>query len=170
MTYQPEERGYLAVPPTDLPRSVVTALEQCDIVVALGGSGLLAAFELTDNVHDWDLTTDAAPYDVEAALLAASLNYIPNRAGDSRFATKARFLVMAEGQPSVDLIVGFAIRVGDEIVRIPTHVSGYWNGLPLGDPLMWAKAYRLIGRPEKASALETWMGRCDFPDISKSSS
>ena len=38
---------------------LVERLERAGIVVALGGSGLLATLGLTDAVRDWDLTTDA---------------------------------------------------------------------------------------------------------------
>jgi hypothetical protein len=51
----------------------VTRLERAGLTVALGGSGLLAALGLTDQVRDWDLTTDATLETAQAALAGESL-------------------------------------------------------------------------------------------------
>ena len=46
----------------------VERLERAGVVVALGGSGLLAALGLADTAQDWDLTTDAPLHAVLDAL------------------------------------------------------------------------------------------------------
>ena len=39
------------------------------------------------------------------------------------------------------------------IVNLATIVSGDWNGIALGSPLVWAVAYALLGRREKSAVL-----------------
>jgi hypothetical protein len=136
----------------------VEALRERHIVTALGGSGLLAALELVDQVRDWDLTTDAHPQAVRAALAAADLNHDQVTSGEGRYATRARFVVDG-GDHEIDLLVGFAVRSNGSTVPLPTRVTGHWKGLPLGDPAVWALAYRLIGRDERASQLEGWLSQ-----------
>lgn len=128
------------------------------MVTALGGSGLLAALGLIDRVRDWDLTTDAEPELVATALRAAQLEHAEVTAGDGGYATRARFLVDG-GDHEVDLLVGFGFRVGGSTIPIPTRVTGHWQGLPLGDPVKWAHAYRLMGRTGRADTLQTWLDR-----------
>ena len=141
----------------DVVRAVADALAARSIQVALGGSGLLAALGLADQVRDWDLTTDAEPAEVAGALTAAGLAYSRASSGDGPYATRARLCVDA-GDHQVDLIIGFAVRTADGRVQpLPTRVTGWWQGLPLGDPAVWATGYRLIGRAERAAALDRWL-------------
>jgi hypothetical protein len=144
------------MPRIDVVLRTVEALRHGTIVSALGGSGLLAALGLTDQVRDWDLTTDAEPEAVASALTCAHLEHAAVEAGEDGYATQARFRVEA-GDHEIDLLVGFAFRSPGSTIHIPTRVTGHWRGLPLGDPLAWARAYRLMGRPERAVPLETWL-------------
>jgi len=146
----------MPIPRMDVALEVATALEARSITVALGGSGLLAALGLLDEVRDWDLTTDESPEMVAAALDSAGIRFCPIVAGDQDYTTRARFCVPGDGC-DVDLIVGFGLRYEGEIVRFPTRVTGQWRGLPLGDPVTWELAYRILGRPARAEALRRWL-------------
>jgi hypothetical protein len=97
-------------------------------------------------VRDWDLTTDA-PWR-QVAPLVADLEYEliePN--GIFTTAYLCRIQVLGA---SIDLMGGFSI----EGTAIPTRVTGQWKGIALGCPNAWARAYRLMGRHEKAALLE----------------
>jgi hypothetical protein len=148
--------GHLATPRMDVLRAVLAALDEAGVVAALGGSGLLAALGLVDRVRDWDVTTDADPDAVRSALDAYRLAYRAEPAGDGVFATTAHLCVNGDDH-DVDLIVGFAVRVGDAVITLPTRVTGHWDGIPLGDPGIWATAYRHLGRHDRADVLEEWL-------------
>lgn len=124
----------------------VERLERAGIVVALGGSGLLAALGLADRVGDWDLTTDA-PFESVVAALGEPCT---DRHGSDALHADQK-LVLEDG--AIEIIVGFAFHVEGRVVRIPTEVSGRWQGAPLGSPEGWAVAYALLGRAEKSQAL-----------------
>jgi len=64
---------------------VVTALQDHGADAALGGSGLLAALGLVDAVRDWDVTTDADPAVVEAALQSIGATYDIQTGGDGPY-------------------------------------------------------------------------------------
>jgi hypothetical protein len=151
------------MPHLDVVLRTVDTLQKHAMVTALGGSGLLAALGLTDRVRDWDLTTDAEPDLVASALRAARLRHDQVTAGDGGYATRARFRVDG-GDHEVDLLVGFAFRVDGSTIPMPTRVTGHWQGLPLGDPVVWAQAYRLMGRPGRVAALQTWLDPGPSPD------
>jgi hypothetical protein len=127
-------------------------MERAGMVVALGGSGLLAALELTDSVGDWDLTTDAPLDRITAALAGEPFTH---KGPDALHADHK--LMLAGG--SIDLIVGFAFHTPRGVVRIPTRASGRWNGIPIGSPEGWAVAYHLLDRPRKSEALWGFLGR-----------
>jgi len=146
------------IPRLHVVKDVITALAADQIIAAVGGSGLMAALDLTDQVHDWDLTTDAEPAAVQAALTSAHLAYSRADAGDGTFATRARFRIDGNDH-DVDLIVGFAIHHDDGIVHLPTRITGYWHDLPLGDPAVWAQAYNYMNRHHQAKCLENWLSR-----------
>jgi hypothetical protein len=141
----------------DVVRAVAAALAERSIRVALGGSGLLAALGLADQVRDWDLTTDSEPADVAEALAAAGIAWSRVSSGEGQYATRARLCVDA-GDHQVDVIIGFAVRdTGGRIQQLPASVTGSWEGLPLGDPRVWATAYRLLGRTDRAATLDRWL-------------
>lgn len=152
------QSGEVAMPSTEVLRTVLAALGDAGIAAAVGGSGLLAAHGLVSRVRDWDLTTDADPPAVKAALTSAGIPYIPQPSGDGTYASRARLHVDG-GDHEIDIIVGFAIRVGETIRELPTRITGYWLGLPLADPAVWVDAYRLAGRHTRADTLEAWLAR-----------
>ena len=120
--------------------------------------GLLAAHGLVDEVRDGDLTTDAP-----SPLVRAVLDGWPWRDAavrDGIYATRDRFVVDAADH-EIDVLVGFAVHDGAHRVDFPVRVTGEGNGLPLADPAVWARAYRLIGRPGRAAVLEDWLAGRD---------
>lgn len=135
-----------SAPPLPPLLALVERMERSGIVVALGGSGLLAALGLADSVGDWDLTTDAPLEQVTAALAGEPFTH---KGSDELHADQK--LMLAGG--SIELIVGFAYHTTRGVVRIPTRESGRWNGIPIASPEGWAVAYHLLSRPGKSEAL-----------------
>ncbi len=139
----------LVHPPIEAAQEVVLRLRHAHIACALGGSGLLGALGLEPRVRDWDLTTDANAQSV--APLLSGLHYEriePN----GIYATEAMFRIQTHGA-SVDLMCRFAVHNPAGTCTFPTVVDGAWQSLPLGAPVVWAAAYALIDRPEKAERL-----------------
>jgi hypothetical protein len=130
------------------------------LVTAIGGSGLLASLGLVEEVHDWDLTTDAPTHSVVEALRSAGWPFRNATVRDGVYATRDRFAVEGADH-EVDVLVGFAAYDGDQVVHLPTRVTGHWNDLPMADPVVWARAYRLIGRTDRAALLDEWLRRDD---------
>lgn len=139
-------------PPIPLLHEYVERLERGGITVALAGSGLLAAFGLTDTVRDWDLTSDD-PY--ERVVAALDGEPFVHHGSDALHADQK--LALADG--TVEVIVGFAFHVAGAVVRIPTIVSARVEGIPLASPEAWAIAYGLLGRPAKSDALFDHLAR-----------
>ncbi|HEV2370858.1 MAG TPA: hypothetical protein VGS19_01705 [Streptosporangiaceae bacterium] len=153
---EPAQADGVAKPPIQVLQTVLAALSNAGIVAAIGGSGLLAALGLTSRVRDWDITTDASPQAVKAALAAAGIPCTPQPSGDGTYASRARLCV--DGcDHDIDIIVRFAIRTGETVHELPTRITGEWLGLPLADPAVWAHAYHLMGRPGPAVALDAWL-------------
>ena len=128
----------------------VQDLEARGVEFALGGSGLLLALNLAEIVRDWDITTDAPLGEVMGALAGIPLQNIDT--GDPTFAS-AYHLLAEPGGIEIDISGSLAMRTDDGICHLPTVVSGYWNGVPVGSPEVWAVAYRLMGRDAKAGLL-----------------
>ncbi|WP_261166824.1 hypothetical protein [Microbacterium sp. Marseille-Q6965] len=143
-------------PPTDTAVRIVAALRERGLPVAVGGSALLASLGLVDRVRDWDITCEGEPAVVTAALDRLGLAWTAPASAGRPFATRARLVVDA-GDHEIDVLVGFAAWDGDRLVPFPVGVTGEWRGLPIADPAVWAIAYRLIGRPERAALLERWL-------------
>lgn len=143
------------IPSLDVVRRVIGSLEESGIEAAIGGSGLLAALGLTEEVRDWDVTTDGPVSTVEVALGRVGFPYRARAAGEGVFASVACYVVDG-GSHEVDVIVGFGVRLDGRTIELPTRVSGIWRGLPLADPAVWERAYRLLGNGEKAELLSRW--------------
>ncbi len=140
----------VATPPLDGVWRIVARLEAAGITCALGGSGLLAAFGLTDRVRDWDLTTDAPRAEVEGALAGLEWRHTGS---DALHADEKLMLDAFE----LEIIRGFAFFTPAGVVRIPTIVTRRWAGIPVGDPACWASAYHLLERFPKRDALLGWL-------------
>lgn len=148
-----------STPPFEPLHQVVARLECAGIECALGGSGLLAALDLTTEVRDWDLTTDASIDDVTAALAE-----LPNEVvGSSGIHADHKLMT-----GPIEVIARFALLAEGRIVRVPTLVTRHWNGVPVGSPEAWAIAYALMGRAEKAETLFEWLdGRADTGSVAR---
>lgn len=130
--------------------TIAKALQQAHIEFALGGSGLMAALGCPVEVHDWDLTTEAEEDQIFEVIKQFSHQRIqPNGIYASRYLYK----IEIEGTP-IDLIGSFALRNDQgKVETIPSTITSTWNGVPLGSPEAWVRAYQLLGRLEKANML-----------------
>lgn len=136
----------------DMVRGLQADLQAAGVCTVLGGSALLASLGLTDRVRDWDLVTDVEPPVVQRALTDLGHRY--RRLPPSGvFRSRAAFSFAVEGV-SIDIIVQFAIATPGGTIRIPARPGATWHGLRMARPQDWASAYALMGRPEKAAALE----------------
>lgn len=150
----------MEVPRFDVVVRVIEAMRAHGLAPALGGSGLLVALGLADTAHDWDVTVDAPVVTVDTALELAGLAYTDGSSGDAVYATRQRYVIDG-GDHHVDVLVGFALRGPDGVERLPTRVTGLWQGIPLADPVVWQRAYTLLNRPEKAALLGRWLARSE---------
>jgi hypothetical protein len=132
---------HVKCPPTAPLRAVIESLERAGVPCALGGSGLLAALGLIDRVNDWDLTCDADPAEVAAALAGrrATLHGNDLLHADHKLALEAE---------RIEVICRFAFHVKQGVVRLPSVISGRAGGVPLGSPEVWAVAYALLAEGE----------------------
>jgi hypothetical protein len=141
----------------DLVRRLQEALRGAGIGSVVGGSGLLASLGLADTVNDWDLVTDGDEAAVAGVLDALGLPSEPDDGDSDRYATRALHRLERDGE-QVDLLVGFAIRTPDGVVRIPAAPGATWRGLTMARPEDWRVAYRAMGRTEKAALLDRLPG------------
>ncbi len=157
-----------ALPPLEPLREVGLRLDAAGIVWALGGSGLMHALGLADEVRDWDLTVDASQAEAHAALA----DLAPTLHGNLGIHADHKVVCF---DAAVEVICRFAFFVdagaasgthggggGADVIRIPTLVTRHWNDVPIGSPEAWAVAYTLMigekpGRAEKARALFDWV-------------
>ena len=137
----------------NLVRELQAALRDAGIGSVVGGSGLLTSLGLADTVNDWDLVTDCDEADVAGVLRTLGLPSEPEDGDSAAYATRARHRLERDGE-QVDLLVGFAIRTADGVVRIPAVPGGSWLGLTMARPEDWRIAYRAMGRTEKAALLD----------------
>jgi hypothetical protein len=129
-------------------------LHQHDVIFALGGSGLLASLGLVDDVRDWDLTTDASWEKVKPALEGLNYTLIPP---NGIFATQYLCQIRID-TTVIELMGSFAIYTSAGTKHaVRTRILRYWNNVPVGCPEEWARAYDLIGRPEKAQLLQNYL-------------
>ncbi len=128
-------------PPLAPLASALARLREAGIPHALGASGLCASLGLVDTVNDWDVTCEA-DLDTLAALFADQPH---ERFGNSGCHADHKLNLEGGG---IELIARFAFFVEGGVVRIPTIVTGEWNGVPVGSPAAWAAAYWLMGELE----------------------
>ena len=133
-------------PPLQPLLEIVTRLEGAGIECALGGSGLLAALGLADQVGDWDLTAEA-PLE---RLLPLAGDWPFETAGSSGVHADAKLMFPVH---AIEIIARFAFDGPRGVIRIPTVVTGRWRGVPLASPEAWLAAYHLLGRPHKRDLL-----------------
>ena len=152
-----------SLPPLEHRADVGRRLDAAGITWALGGSAMLHALGLADHVRDWDLTTDRSVSDVHDALRDLE----PTLHGNLGIHADHKVVCFDD---SVEVICRFAFFQpdGGDVIRIPTMVSGSWNGYPVGSPEAWAVAYALMiaenpERMEKAATLFAWIQRNGDP-------
>jgi hypothetical protein len=121
--------------------ALVAALERAGVGCVLGGSGLLMALGLVDEVHDWDLQTDASDDEVRAALAG----YETTHHGNDALHADSKVVVPAA---HAEVICRFAFFAPAGVVRLPALASGAWRGVPLASPEVWAVAYALLAAGE----------------------
>jgi hypothetical protein len=145
---RPDGKGNVSAttPPIEPLLEVASILRQAGVEFALGGSGLLHALGLADDVGDWDLTTDADLGMI--CRIFASLPYELHGPAGVHTDTKLQFF-----SGMVELIVGMAFQTPVGICHLPTFPAGEWRGVPLASPETWAAAYSLLGREAKAGLL-----------------
>jgi len=146
------EQSSLVLPPLEPVRQLQEALGRSGIESVVGGSGLLASLGLVDVVHDWDLVIDADPEAVQRVLDDMGLRH-SRKPREGIFHSRAALLVDAPDH-SIDVLIGFALEAGDEVVRIPARPGAVWQGLQMARAQEWILAYRLLGRPERAQLLQ----------------
>lgn len=54
------------------------------------------------------------------------------------------------------VLVGFALHNRGGVVPLPARVTRTWRGLPIADPDVWLRAYRLLQRHDRADLLQHW--------------
>ncbi|GAB3742227.1 hypothetical protein [Microlunatus parietis] len=141
------------LPPREALDRLLAVLQAEGWQPAVGGSGLLVALGLADVAHDWDVTVDAPAEAVIAALDRAGLPYRDGTRTDGVYGTDRCLKV----HDHLDLMINFALRGPAGMEPLPTRITGTWHGIPLADPAVWARAYRLLGRTEKADLLQDWL-------------
>jgi hypothetical protein len=153
-----------STPPLEPVRSIVAALAARGMPVAVGGSAVLAALGLVDTVRDWDVTVEGDPDTVADILESLGLTAVDLNETVPPFATDRRFVVDG-GDHDLDVLVGFALLDRGRPWRVPVRVFRHWRGLPIAHPADWERAYRLMGRTDRADSLgrhpeaSAWMGR-----------
>ncbi|MFI5370448.1 MAG: hypothetical protein ACHQ52_02745 [Candidatus Eisenbacteria bacterium] len=129
------------LPPFEPLAALVATLERAGIACALGGSGLLHALGLADQVNDWDLQTDATHDAVRVAL------------SDRQAILKGRDTLHADHKLTlpdarIEVICRFAFEVPGGVVHLPPCPDGGWRGIPLAGAEVWAIAYSLLAEGE----------------------
>src|SRR5690625_3297029 len=144
-------------PPVDTVRQLQGSLAQAGIPSVVGGSGLLAALELVNQVADWDLVTDAEPHQVEQVLRA--LGFPWRRVEPTGVFRSGALFTVAAVDHEIDVLVQFAVASSTGVVRIPARAGPTWRGLTVAHPEDWETAYRLMHRPQRAELLRRYLGR-----------
>jgi hypothetical protein len=136
-------------PNRDALLEIANRLKCAGIHFALGGSGLMTFYGCETDIHDWDITTDASEGVVKQALEGLIFDEVhPN----GIFATKRLYKVSLKGS-YIDVMCGFSLKTSNGVYEVPTVITAEWDGIPMGDPNVWIKVYRLMGRHAKADQL-----------------
>lgn len=159
-----------SIPPLQTVTRLQSALSEAGIESVVGGSGLLASLGLIQTVQDWDLVIDSeAGVEVEGGRRVSPVPAVEQvlavmglphqrRQRSGIFRTSAALQVEA-GDHSIDVLVGFALESQGRVVSIPARPGPMWQGLRMARPEEWLVAYRLMGRAERAAALQRHLGR-----------
>lgn len=137
-------------------QNITARLEAGGIEYASGGSGLLYSLGLAEAVRDWDLMTDAPLQSVAEALQGIAWTTV--QSGDYPFASSYRLSIHDDALP-LDVFGGFAIHSSAGLCRFPARSSFVWESIRMGSPELWAVAYALMERKEKARLLFAYLHR-----------
>lgn len=138
---------------------VARRLDGADVVFSLGGSGLLWALGLADEVGDLDVMLPAEGESAALAALASGPVSV-DRDGTELWAT-AWFATIELGGVDVDLLGGMALRHAGGVARLDHRPYGWvdvdGHPVPYADPAGWWVVYRAY-KPAKAALLEEVVG------------
>jgi len=140
-----------AIPPLDLVLKIQERLAAVGAPSVVGGSGLLYSLGHVTEVRGWDLVTDAPPSRVRPVLGALGLD-VSAIAPQGDLVTERHFRINA-GDHTIDILVKFRLRAGEEIREIPATPGATWRGLVMARPEEWALVYTLVGRSDRAAML-----------------
>lgn len=138
---------------------ITNAMDNQGIPYALGGNGLLHALGLSETVQDWDLTVECPVDEVAQAVErhgAESRTMQLKPSEDSAFASEFRMAISDE-ECKIDLFGNFAIRTEYGTCHLPATPTSEWEGIQLGSPEVWAVAYMLMNREDKANRLLSYL-------------
>ena len=130
-------------------------LHDAGVTFLLGGSGLLCALGLTEEVGDLDLQIDEAD---EAGVVAAAGPWLVEmtREGTALWASPWLARLRVDGV-DVDAIGGMAFHHADGVARLPMRAGGTVDvdgvAIAYADPALWWAVYRAY-KPDKAACLE----------------
>lgn len=135
---------------------LASALRAHGLEWRLGGSGLLAALGLTDEVGDLDLMVRADQ--LTRARNAAEKWIVELDTGPPPAPWCNEWLLRLEVEAiPADVVGGMCVATPDGRVEIPLELGGYLDlageAIPLADPAVWWWVYRAY-RPVKAALLE----------------
>lgn len=130
-------------------------LDAAGVPFLLGGSGLLWALGLTEEVRDLDLQLDASD---EHRLVAAAGPWLVTVTRETDDLWASPWLArLAVGRVDVDAIGGMAFRHAGGVARLPQRRGGTVevDGVTIAyaDPALWWAVYRAY-KPHKAALLE----------------
>ncbi|WP_094700925.1 hypothetical protein [Brevibacillus laterosporus] len=125
-------------------------LHRKNISFALGGSTLLYSLGLEKEFRDIDLTTDASVEQLREALTEYPVKV--ENSGDGIYNTHYRLSVELNGK-DIDFMGSFSVRTKTGICYLPCLPAYEWRGIPVCAPEVWAVAYQLIGRIQKAERI-----------------
>lgn len=137
---------------------ITDELKEFGIPYALGGSGLLHALGLVEQVNDWDLLVECPKDKLLKVIQGYSCQ--EQKSGDGLFASEYRIQVVPL---SIDFIGYFALRSTKGIVRLPLEQEKWntWHGIPLSTPETWYVAYKMMGREPKAELVYNYLKHTD---------
>lgn len=124
-------------------------LRAADVTHALGGSGLLRLSGIPVVVNDWDITTDECEERIERVIAGRQYEKIPS---NNRYISDYLFRINEYPTP-IDLIGGFTIRKGRDIVKLNSIVTGEYRHIPLGCLNEWLYFYQATGQFDKAELI-----------------
>ncbi|MCQ4085660.1 hypothetical protein [Saccharibacillus sp. JS10] len=135
---------------------ITDLLNAAGIDYVVGGSGMLLGLQLTNDIRDWDLMTDAAESEVSEAL--AGVAFTVDRERSELYASGCK-LQIQHTVPEVEIIIGFSLYAEGQVCKMPALSGGVREGLPIASPEVWWTAYTLMGRHEKAELLAHYLNQ-----------